>query len=160
MRRVITGLIAIALVACFFFSKYNIANIKTRYAQLESALDSFQVTRGSIESTRDALVSAQNIFDRSRTSDIYYGDMDRLLTVLDNIATITVSSWEPYSAEDGFVPVPSSGDKFTAARISLIVEDVDMALGVIDKLELPIYSINITEPNVVDVIFLTGAGIE
>ena len=159
MRRIVSGVLAAIFVALAVFSKYSLLNAKSQYDKLRNSLLSFNSIKTATESSKRTLSLAKRNFEDNRASDIYFGDIDRLVTVLNNVATISVTGWEPFSAEDGFVAVPSSTN-FTAARISLVVDNIDLALNVIDKLELPIYSIVISEPNMIDVIFLTGNAIE
>ena len=133
MKRVITGLIALACIFALFFSEYNVFNTRSQYAKVKDSMTSFGRIRETSDIARQTLESVQKNFDKERTSEIYYGNVERLITVLDNIASISVSGWEPCSAENNFIAVPNAGEGYTAARISLVVDNVEVALNIIDR---------------------------
>lgn len=165
MKRVILGILAAVAVcaAALPQSPFNFQKTMDSYNRLKSAKASYSEQERNYNVAQQSLLASQSNFDSSRTFEVYYGDVTRLKQLFDGIASVSVTSITNCSAADYFSPTvtwsPDDGIPPDAVKISLTAEDTITALNIINKMELPIYQLDITEPNLVDVTFLTGEAI-
>lgn len=160
MKRVILFLIMCAAIAACFLTPFNVLNAIENKENFASALQEYEDARRSATDMNTSLAQAKTVFDSSRTFDVAYNDITRIVEVLRNTASITVSSVNTASPEKYFATggAWSSDVEADAVIISITTDDSAAALRVIDKLQLPLYEIVVTEPNIIDIVFLTGGG--
>ena len=162
MKRLLFALIALGCMAFAIFGPFGALQMVENYFLVENAKNTYENSRRAVDSAKYSLSSAQTAFDKSRSFEISYSDIDRIKEVLDNVATVTVSgitnvdAQQAFATQDAYTP----GSNASAVKMSLVVEDTVSALNVLDKMELPIYNIYVSEPGLIDVIFLTGGGIQ
>lgn len=158
MKRVIYMVMAVAVVAGVVLSPYSIIKTLSNTKELNTSLRQYVTAKAQLDSSKEFVMQAESDFNQSRTFEIGYYDVSRLVKVLNNVVTITVSSVNEADPRQNFAAGSawSEGNESDAIAISLAVEDTASALRILEKMELPIYSIAITEPNIVTVTFLTG----
>lgn len=161
MKRILISLIAIVAIAAACISPFNIFKAMDNYNRLEVAIRQFEQSKGTIDASRSALAAAQSSFDNGRTFEVSYGDIDSLCEVLDNISSVSVSAKTNVDAQENFAPLGEYDANInpSAVKLSLVAEDTVSALNIVNRMELPIYRIFVSEPGLVDVIFLTGGGV-
>lgn len=162
MKRLLFAIIALASIAFAIFGPFGVLHLMDNYFAVENARIQYENSKRSVDSARYGLRDSQAAFDESRTFEIDYSDIDRLKEVLDNVSTVTVSGITNMDAQQSFASQDAyTGDNTSSAvKISLVVEDTVSALNVLNKMELPIYNIYISEPGLIDITFLTGGGIQ
>ena len=165
MKRIILLLMAVASICCAFLpmSPYNYGDVSNNLAELKVAQAEYNGARADLNRAQQELLQAQNSFDDGRTFEVYYGDIVRLKELFGGIAGLNVQTITncdatknfatsvPWSAEDPVAP--------TAVKFSITAEDTVTALNIINRMELPITQLMVTEPNMIDFIFLTGEAI-
>ena len=128
-----------------------VSEIKSEERRLENAKSNLQV----IET---GLMNAVREFNEGRTFDIYYGDVDKIVQLLSKLSGIEVSAVTIVDPTNNFsdVRLYTSGDTHNAVRLDLFVTDIQVAVSVIEKLQLPVYSVTAEFPSKLSVTFLTG----
>lgn len=161
MKRIIAAVLLVVSLVLTFVGPYNIFDAFRNKQLIENVVQEYSSAKASIDGTRREVFSAQAGFEDGRTFNVDYKDVNQLVTVLDNIVSITVASVTAVDAQNYFTQIGEYDESMapTAVTISLVVEDTVSALNVIDKMELPIYQIFVSSPNLIDVTFLTGGAI-
>lgn len=164
MKRIVIALLAVVSMAIALVpsSPYGISKTMENMERLEQSKESYAAANRELNAARGSLTNSQNNFIGDRTFEVHYGDVARLRQLFDGIAGISVASITNCSVKDNFAStVEWSEDSIdTAVKISLTTEDLVTALNIIDRMELPLYQINAVEPNMVEIIFLTGEEIK
>lgn len=165
MRRpIVFGLVVISLFAALApVSPYSVLKTKESLDLARQAHQSYLEGKALHNQTKQELQSAKAAFDTSRVFEVYYGDIVRINQLFEGISTISVASVTSCNAAEYFAPIASwsedDGTKSSAIKFSLVSDDLVAALNIINKLELPIYKLEVAEPNLLDVTFLTGEAI-
>lgn len=165
MKRIMLCLLIILACAATLLpsSPTSISNAMDQLNQVEGAADSYRMVQGQVNSAVSGINSSRQEFDSNRSFDVYYGDIDQLLSLLNQVVGITVSGVYCVDAQKDFTPTVTytEGDAHvpSAIRVTLIVDDTVNALRILDRMNLPLYSIDLQEPGTVSVIFLTGGGL-
>lgn len=162
MKRAIALIFMLAAVALALLGPFNILNGINNLNSLKTAVYEYSDIRSGIAASQRNVYTAQSAFEEGRTFNVDYKNIDQIVEILDNITSISVSSINTVDAQQYFTPTGlyEEGTQPTAVKISMVVEDPVAALGVLDKMELPIYEVFISNPNLVDVTFLTGGTIK
>lgn len=158
MKKIIYLLLVAASLYAATISPFGIIKTKERFDSLDKTLRQYVTVKSQLEGAKMSVIESQNAFVEGREFEIAYNDVERLLKVLDNVLTVTVSSVNIADPKQYYIAGSNweAGTECQAVIISLAVDDTVAALKVIDRMELPIYSVTITEPNIVNVTFLTG----
>lgn len=165
MKRAIIALLAVASLALVALpmSPYNILKTKENFDKLKEAQASYAEAKRSLALAEQSLLASQNTFTSGRTFEVHYGDITRLNQLLNGIAGLSVTSITGCDATNYFASTatwsPDDVSTPTGIKVSLTTEDVASTLRILNKMELPLYQISVTEPNLVDAIFLTGEAI-
>lgn len=164
MKRIIIALLAaVSLTVAFApVSPYSLSKTMDNQQRLEQSKGSYAAANWDLNASKSALTLSQNKFIEGRSFEVHFGDITRLKQLFDGIAGISVGSVTGCSVKDSFSTTVewSEDSQDTAVRISLTVEDILTALTIIDKMELPLYQIVATEPNMIEIVFLTGEEIK
>lgn len=162
MKRAIALIFMLAAVALALLGPFNILNGINNLNSLKTAVYEYSDIRSSIAASQRNVYTAQSAFEEGRTFNVDYKNIDQIVEILDNITSISVSSINAVDAQQYFTPIGlyEEGVQPTAVKISMVAEDPVAALGVLDKMELPVYEVFISNPNLVDVTFLTGGTIK
>lgn len=161
LKRTIYGVLLVLALYGVFMSRWNVFTTFDKRDSLLDATTRYTMAQSNLEVAKQDFVAAQNEFNSKRTFEIAYSDINRIVTVLNNVAGVTVSAVNVADPEQYFVTGSAweEGMEAKAISISLVVDDTSSALVVIGRMELPIYSIVVSEPNIVNMIFLTGGDI-
>ena len=158
MKRIIYLVLLLGALYAAIMSPYGVLKTKSKIENLSESLRFYVTTKSQVEGSKMSLAEAENNFNSQRTFEIAYSDVSRLVKVLDNVMTVTVSAVNVADPAQYFVPGSAwrEGDTPEAVIVALAVDDTVSALRIIDKMELPIYSVAVTEPNIINITFLTG----
>lgn len=161
MKRILLAILAIAALVAVFISPYNINNTLANYRQVNSAVAGYTFAQDNLKNTQVGVNSARDAFSSQRTFEVHFSDVSRIVQLLNGVATIQVSEVMCCDALNQFVPTVmwEEGMSPSAVRITLSVEDTIVALNVLAKMELPVYSVSTLEPGTVTIIFLTGGSL-
>lgn len=165
MKRVILLLMAVAALCGAFLpmSPYNFGSAQSMMTELKLSQADYVGAKADLNRAQQELAKAQSTYDSGRTFEVYYGDIIRLKELFSGIAGLNIQTITncdatknfatsvPWSAEDPVAP--------TAVKFSITAEDPTSALNIINRMELPIVQLTVTEPNMIDFIFLTGEAI-
>ena len=155
IKRILFLLCTAAAIAAVFMSPYNYKQSLDKYNELDSALTHYNEAKANVSKAQSGVETSAREFMSTRKSELYFGDIDKLTTVLNNTVGISVIACEGRDAYHQFAPVNSVEDA-SAVCMSLAVEDMSVALRVVSALELPLYSLAVIEPGTLEVTFLTG----
>lgn len=162
MKKIVFGTIAATafIFALAPFSPASVTNAASTLNEVDAAVEKYNSDLKDIESLRSDAELAKNTFDSERTFEVHYSDISNVLRVLYNVSGITVSEVTVVDPEQGFAVVSPyiEGSYAEALKISMTATDTKTILEVLDRMEFPIYSLYIREPNYVDLIYLTGGG--
>lgn len=160
MKRVLFFLLLCGAIAACILTPYNVLNTLDSKQNFEAALREYESARSGATDSDTSLARSKTVFDSSRTFEIAYNDITRLVEVLRNTSTVTLTSVNVANPETYFTTGgPWSADNDAQAIIiSVTTDDSAATLRIIDKMQLPLYEVTVTEPNIVDFIFLTGGG--
>lgn len=161
MKRVVYFLLLVGALYAAVLSPYGVLKTKDRMSTLDTALRSYVTAKSQLEGARMSLQEAEAQFINDRSFEIAYSDITRLMQVLDNVSSVTVSAVNVADPEQNFMigSTWTPGQDAKALVFSLAVDDTVAALRMVGKMQLPIYSVTVTEPNIVNVTFLTGGDI-
>lgn len=161
MKRIVMLLLAVATVAAAMFSPFSVFQAKTNYDALESAMVTYNNAASTVGVADNQLQSTITEFTQNRNFEIFYGDVDSLVRVLNSVAGINVTATMGCDVTNAYTELGeyNSDVPASAVKLSLIAEDTVTALNVVNRMQLPIYRIDASEPNNISVIFLTGAGV-
>ena len=156
MNKIVMTVVAIVTLAlAILLPKYGMRSSYNTYLKMQSDLSNYNSIKANVDRSQHELSAAQDAFESARQSEIYYGDVERIVSILNNLTMLSVVDTQPYSVENYFTP--AANDMYpTAYKISIVTNNLASTLSIIDRLELPVYNIQVMEPNMVDVIFLTG----
>lgn len=155
---VIAGIALVASIAAVTVSPIGVpAAIKALEAEEEFILKE-DIANAKLQSATSSLIDSVEEFNNSRTFDLYYGDIDKLTEVLSTVAGISVKNVAIVDPMSNFQVVGyySEGDNPSCVQFELIVESVENAMAVLERMELPVYSVYVEHPNILNVIFLSG----
>lgn len=158
MKRVVFFILMLAALYTALLSPINIREMMGRKEQLQEALDTYSNSQRALDTAKSALRETQQRYINKRVFEVAYSDVSRLTEVLNSVINITVSAVNTADPAQNFIAggTWTEGTESKAVILSLTVEDSVSALRVIDKMELPIYEITVSEPNIVNITFLTG----
>ena len=157
-KTILSGILLVLLLLGVFLSPYGMPGaaevVNAEYAE-EAKKQQYQ---SSLEMAENSLVSTAQSFNDIREFGVFYGDTSRINGVLQGINGVEVKELvavDPMRAyaDLGYI---HAGDTPSAVRFELVVENPETALSVIETMELPVVEINISLPNTMTVIFLTG----
>lgn len=155
---VVSGVAALGLFAVAMVSPvgWPAASAKIEQQQLEETRRN--TYEHNLDTVEGLLVNAVNTFNEERTFDVYYGDVERLHEVFAGIAGITVSEMVKVDPMNGYLDAGFvvDGDTVSAVRFVLVTDNPTTAIGVIQRMQLPVYEISWQSPNSLSVTFLTG----
>lgn len=157
----VPGIVTTALVVALAISPFGLPNAVSgiRAAKAESTkIENYALNEQMLS---NMVVEAQNKFADSREFDVYFGDVSGIYSVLKNIAGIEIKGHYQVDPMNNFVEkgMVHEGSTPAAVRFDLLVSDVDTALKVIQKMELPLAQVSYSEPNTLSVTFLTGGAL-
>lgn len=158
IKKIILLLLAAACIYGVGFSPYSVPAFLDNSAQLRETLAAYDSAKRAKEDSDRALVDSQNAFVDKRNFDVAHTDVDKIIEVLSSAMSITVSSVNTADPLQHFAPgsIWDGSEQPDAVIVSMAVEDSTAALRIIDKLQLPIYEITVSEPSMVNITFLTG----
>lgn len=157
-KTVLSGVLFAFLLVGAIASPYGMrgaADVINEEKAEEAKEQQYQQNLSAVEKN---LVSTAQAFNDSRDFGVFYGDVAKLNGVLRSIngvevrELVVVDPMHDY-AEIGFL---HAEDTPAAVKFELVVENPETALNVIDTMELPVAEIDISLPNTLTVIFLTG----
>lgn len=141
-------LITVALVA---FAIFKCISVPSNLDQLSSlALAKNNATAEYNDAIEGAKQSEDN-FISQRTFELAYSDIDQVLELLGSVSGIQISSVKQLDPETGFSEVGDykTGSDASAVKVDLVVADIPTALKSLEKAELAINKISISEPNMI-----------
>ena len=162
MRKTFIGLIFLCALAAFtVFSPKGLnaaISVVSAEAAEETKLTEYEHKLGL---SRSALLGAVDNFNKIRSFDVYYGDVDKLVQIMKDIGGIEVKVVAVVDPMNNYSEVKwyEAGDEHNAIRLDLVVSDVNTTLSILERMELPIYTVDVQFPNQMSVIFLTGGEI-
>lgn len=112
------------------------------------------------EAESKALQAARN-FDSVRSFDVHYSDLINLNRVFEGVPGLEVQNITKLSPSEGFKELGSwQGEENTSAvKYDIVTSDIGDALTVLERMELPVYSIEVVPPNRLYVTILTGGDV-
>lgn len=160
-------LVLLFLVAAYgaVASPYSLVNTLDTKAQLETAISDQKAAKDTRDAAKSRYVSAKNAYESERTFDIHYTDLPRMKQLIDSVTGISFYSLSEVDPSANYLlgaPVDlerladGTAELPRAVSLSLVAEDTAAGLRIVDKLELPIVSMSVTEPGRIEIIFLTG----
>lgn len=161
MKRILLALLAVAGVVAVIASPFGVLQTKAKYEQFNSVVAGYTFAQDNFKNTQANIDTARDAFIARRTFEVDFGDVSRVVQLLNGVNTIQVSKVMCCDALNQFIQTAEWEERRTpsAVCISLSVENTVAALNVLSKMELPIYSISVVDTNAVDVIFLTGGAL-
>ncbi len=158
MIRVSHILICLVFLILVLVSPFSVFKTIKNSKKLTSSLQNYSTIKSQLENSKLDVSDAERRFSDQRDFEISYNDVTKLVQVLNNVASVTVTNVITVNPREYFTNTGewSETDKAKAVTISLTVEDTVTVLKILDKMQLPLYSLVITEPNIVNVTFLTG----
>lgn len=147
------ALIAIVFTVAVGIVKYPIfAQFRNQFYNSVEELENHKL---EVEALSNSVEQAIRDYKENRTFNGGY-DIPELLNAVNGITVL--SSYEVNPSEYfSVVGEYTGGDDFEAVKILLKVEDVNSALKVINKIQLPIYSCNVNNTdNTIEFIYLGG----
>lgn len=160
MKRSIHCILALCMICLVCFTNYGVINTVEQRSDLRQAATDYKEAEARLDISKVALNSAEANFAKNREFEIVYTDVSNLVKVLNGVSAITVSAVNVADPAQHFSAGAAwneqMGSEVQSVTMALTVDDTVSALKLIERLELPIYSISVTEPNIVNVTFLTG----
>ena len=159
---ILATLFLIGTCAALAVSPYSIpAAMETLDAEERIAVQE-AAAQQQLSSANASLVSAVSAYNESRTFDIYYGDITKVGELLNGTAGISVKSLNAVDPMNHFQvsgPVIQDDTQPACVQCELVVEDITTALAVLERMELPVYSIYMEYPNTLTVVFMSGGDV-
>ena len=161
IKTVISGITCIGLTAVLTLSTIGIPGVIDTKNERDMILDRQASAEYRLTNTQNNLIRVVEELNASRTFDVYYGDIENIAKVFDAFGGITIKSLSSADHKNNFVDVGPVIDasSVSAVHYTLEVKDVINTLGLLEQMELPVYSIVITNNNTIDVVFLTGGAV-
>ena len=162
IKKIFLLLIAAGIIYAVGFSPYSVPGLLENSNKLRSTLAAYDNNKRAMEDSERTLSEARNEFIAKRDFEVAYSDVERVVDVLSGAMNITVSSVNTADPEQHFAPgsIWDGQDQPEAVIVSMAVGDSVSALRIIDKLQLPIYEVTVSEPSMVNITFLTGGANE
>lgn len=162
IKKIILLLITAAMVYAVGFSPYSIPQFLQNSSNLRSVLATYDNNKREFEDSERTLAEARNEFVSKRNFEVAYSDIERVIDMLGGAMNITVSSVNTADPHQFFTPgsIWDGQEQPEAVIVSMAVGDSVSALRIIDKLQLPVYEVTISEPSMVNITFLTGGASE
>ena len=157
-KQVFLASTTVALIAALAVSPYGVMSARAKLEARAATRDRQNTARHNINTVTDILTSNVESFNASREFDIYYGDLDRIGEIIHGVAGVEIREVTSVDPGDYWKEVGPyvEGDKSVAIKYDLAVVDPLVALGVFEKMELPVHDIVIDYPNQMSITFLTG----
>lgn len=157
-RLIVAGLVAIASVALVFVAPNGLPAVKEMYAAEQQSYETYERAQTSLKAAETALTKTVEEYNATRGFDIYYGDIDRIIEVLEGLPGIEIFRVTVVDPMDNFGEreLYQSGCEHSAIKLELAISDISAALTILDKLDIPLESVCYSHPNTLTVIFLTG----
>jgi len=153
-------LFLVGMIALSPFGIQGVNQTKANNQAVQARKDSSQRLLSAAETD---LVRVVNAINDAREFDVSYADLENLNNVFTSVAGVSVQeSVEVYPMDnfrEGGPIVEGQTKGVSAVRYTLVVDDVWNALGVIEHMELPVYSVVIDLPDKIDLTFMTGGDI-
>lgn len=163
MKKIILAVLIILAFGAAIFAPWGISSGMEQLNTVRYAADQYREVQGELNQKVAGLDAAKSSFDGQRTFEVHYSDVDTIITLLNNVMGISVSNVVSVDAQNNFSTVgPYSSESVivpSAIQVSLVTEDPVAALRAINRMNLPIYSVEVQEPTAVMVTFLTGGGL-
>lgn len=158
---IVSGVVTLALFATAMVSPFGLPAASAVIAEQKAEEVRRNTYAHNLDTVEGLLLNAVNEFNDSRTFDVYYGDITRLHEVLAGIAGITVSETVKVDPMNGYLDAGYivDSDSVSAVRFMLLTDDPATAIGVLQRMQLPIYEISWQSPNSLSVTFLTGGAV-
>lgn len=134
----------------------SVAFIYPKVTEMIDISTTYQNTKNRYDNSKRSAITAENDFVSNRDFELYYNDVDGILELLNNVSGITVSEVLQLDATNGFaeIGVYEKGTDVNALRITLVVNNIDIALQSIEKAQFAISNIECISPNkiIIDII--------
>lgn len=165
IKKIVLVLLALAAVYGAVMSPYSLTETLNKKATLEGALANKASVEQQANAASQGYIAAKNAFDSNRSFEIAYNDLAKIKTLIDAVSGVDFQSLSAANPDQNFIvgerlniedyveggPLPPA-----AIVMSIYAADTASGLDVINRLELPVVKINVTEPGRIEVTFLTG----
>lgn len=150
----------ILLLCVALFSPFGFPGLLDVKEANEQVIAKQEAAQEMLKASENNLVKIVNEVNEARNFDVYYGDLENIVRVFNSVAGVTVQEMVVVYPMDNFREGAAVEDmtdsSISGVRVTLVVDDIWATLGVIEHMELPIYSVVMENPNKVDITFLTG----
>lgn len=149
--------VCIVLAVVLGLTPFGVQGAMEVQADNDAVVQRMEQASNRLSSAEAAVVAAVNDANSARSFDVYYGDLDNLGYAFTSLGIEIIEVVEVYPM-DGFREGVAivSGDTPAAVRYTLEADSVMTIFGVLEQMELPVYSIIVDGDTRMDVTFLTG----
>ena len=157
-RKLFSFCLAGILGATLFCAPFGISKSYATLDSLKTSVRRENNMKKNLSIVEGYVVSSASEFTSSRSFELSISDVDAMQKVFEDLRTTEVVEVYEVDAMNDFADVKqyTSGDSPNAVRFKLLVTDYPSFLTTLEKLELPVYSVEYTAPNEVNFIYLTG----
>ncbi len=165
IKKIVLALLAVVAIYGAVLSPFSLTNTLEHKTQLEQTIKSRNEAKDGRDAARESYANAVAAFESQRSFDIHYTDLARMKQLIDTVTGISFSGLYEVDPNMNFaLGAPLNPEDYPAGSttlppavcMSVIAEDTAAGLRILDKLELPVYSITTSEPGRIDIIFMTG----
>lgn len=149
--------VCLALAAVLGLTPIGIQGVMGVRADNDAVVQHMEQADTRLQSASNALVAAVEAANSARSFDVYYGDIDNIGRTFTSMGIEIIEAVEVFPME-GFREGAgiTQGSAPAAVRYSLRADNVMTIFGVLEQMELPVYSIIVDGDTQLDVTFLTG----
>ena len=157
-RLIVSGLTAIASVVMIFATPQGLPAVRELYATEQQSYEEYERATQTVSTAETVLVNTVEEYNNTREFPIYYGDIDRIMEILEGLPGIEIFRTTVVDPTDNFCDLYlyQSGCDHAAIKFELAVSDFKGAIACLENLQIPLYSIQYSHPNTLNVVFLTG----
>ena len=159
MKRAVLLFVAIVSVIFVFVSPFSVFYTLETLNTLSDERERSRSSSTQMTELKAELASSMQSFDSNRTFEVHYSDVASIVKVLQNLSAVSIIDIKVVDPSNNFAPVDVYTEGYTgtvgALQVSMTAEDIITILDILDKMELPIYSLYVQDTSVT-VVFLGG----
>ncbi len=157
VKTVISGVITLALSVTIAFTPIGVPGVMELRARNVAIEQRKEAAANKLATAEATIISTVQQVNDAREFDVYYGDIENISATFRSVGIKVDNIVEVYPMDDfregGGL---TEGSMPAAVRYKLTCKDMTAALGTLEQMELPIYSVVITGDTSLEVTFMTG----